>query len=215
MERVARSPAAALGQSPTMEGLGLTQEGLETNPVMTELLMANLWADEDGIDLNGWLPQYVRARYSGALPPQLNRAWAALRSSVYTDHAPDRPACCPTMMIVNRESKLCDRRRRLADQARIPVQGRWACATCQCVATAPARCPRISLPCRTVLRSLAVRVSATRTAWSRRGSSSSRRRRRSQVSPTVQIWSFGRRLSQSHVWSVLGSRAGEAAPVRK
>ena len=104
MERVARSPAAALGQSPTMEGLGLTQEGLETNPVMTELLMANLWADEDGIDLNGWLPQYVRARYSGTLPPQLNRAWAALRSSVYTDHAPDRPACCPTMMIVNRES---------------------------------------------------------------------------------------------------------------
>ena len=105
MERVARSPAAALGQSPTMEGLGLTQEGLETNPVMTELLMANLWADEDGIDLNDWLPQYVRARYSGTLPPQLNRAWAALRSSVYTDHAPDRPACCPTMMIVNRESK--------------------------------------------------------------------------------------------------------------
>ena len=90
MERVARSPAAALGQSPTMEGLGLTQEGLETNPVMTELLMANLWADEDGIDLNGWLPQYVRARYSGALPPQMEHD---LQTMPLLERPPFKDAC--------------------------------------------------------------------------------------------------------------------------
>jgi alpha-N-acetylglucosaminidase len=48
MDTVAQAPAWAWSQSPTMSGLGLTQEGLEQNPVMADLLADNLWELANG-----------------------------------------------------------------------------------------------------------------------------------------------------------------------
>jgi alpha-N-acetylglucosaminidase len=83
METVATEPAKALNdaKSGNMKGIGLTMEGIEQNPVMYELMMANTWR-RDIIDLNSWLPQYIRNRYGTENNHALN-AWKVLRKTVY------------------------------------------------------------------------------------------------------------------------------------
>jgi alpha-N-acetylglucosaminidase len=83
METVATEPAKALNDanSKNMKGIGLTMEGIEQNPVMYELMMANTWR-RDTIDLNTWLPQYIRNRY-GAEDNHALKAWDVLRKTVY------------------------------------------------------------------------------------------------------------------------------------
>jgi alpha-N-acetylglucosaminidase len=60
---VARARQAGAG----MRGVGLTMEGIETNPVMYEMMMDNVW-EVRPLDLDAWLPRYVccRARPSPA-----------------------------------------------------------------------------------------------------------------------------------------------------
>ena len=84
METVATEPAKALkdANSKKMKGIGLTMEGIEQNPVLYELLLDNIWK-KDTINLDQWLPQYIRNRY-GSLNPHAVKAWDILRRTVYT-----------------------------------------------------------------------------------------------------------------------------------
>ncbi len=84
MEVIATQPAAALKdpKSGKMVGIGLTMEGIEQNPVLYELMMANTWQSET-IDLNAWLPQFVRNRY-GKNNQHALKAWDILRKTVYS-----------------------------------------------------------------------------------------------------------------------------------
>ncbi|WP_316798100.1 alpha-N-acetylglucosaminidase [Pedobacter frigidisoli] len=83
MDVVATQPAAALRhpQSGKMKGIGLSMEGIEQNPVLYELMMANVWTSKP-INLDNWLPEFVRNRYG---TPDVNAitAWLILRQTVY------------------------------------------------------------------------------------------------------------------------------------
>ncbi len=47
-----------------MQGLGLTMEAIDNDPVMYDLMMENVWAGEVGTpDLDAWLRRYVERRY--------------------------------------------------------------------------------------------------------------------------------------------------------
>jgi alpha-N-acetylglucosaminidase len=83
METIANEPAKALkdGKRGNLQGIGLTMEGIEQNPVMYELMMANTW-NHDIIDLNEWLPKFVRNRY-GVENADAIAAWNILRNTVY------------------------------------------------------------------------------------------------------------------------------------
>jgi alpha-N-acetylglucosaminidase len=84
IETVATEPANALNdkKSGKLEGIGLTMEGIEQNPVMYELMTSHTWRNEP-IDLNVWLPQFVYNRY-GVKNDDAWKAWDILRKTVYT-----------------------------------------------------------------------------------------------------------------------------------
>jgi alpha-N-acetylglucosaminidase len=84
METVATEPAHALHDkvSGQLKGIGLTMEGIEQNPVIYELMTSHTWRDQP-VDLNVWLPQYVRNRY-GVQNAHAEKAWDILRNTVYT-----------------------------------------------------------------------------------------------------------------------------------
>lgn len=84
METVATAPANALHDTARgrLSGIGLTMEAIEQNPVMYELMMHHTW-NNDAIDLNTWLPQYVRNRYGTGNQYAL-KAWDILRHTVYS-----------------------------------------------------------------------------------------------------------------------------------
>ncbi|MEO8405977.1 MAG: alpha-N-acetylglucosaminidase, partial [Chitinophagaceae bacterium] len=84
MDVVAKAPAEALHdpKSGQMKGIGLTMEAIEQNPVLYELMTGNTWQDEV-IDLDKWLPQYLRNRYGTENEHAVN-AWNTLRKTVYT-----------------------------------------------------------------------------------------------------------------------------------
>ncbi|WP_231491581.1 alpha-N-acetylglucosaminidase [Pedobacter sp. Leaf170] len=84
MDVVATEPAAALNnpQSGKMSGIGLSMEGIEQNPVLYELMMANTWQSTP-INVNTWLPKFVRNRY-GTENANAVKAWDILRKTVYT-----------------------------------------------------------------------------------------------------------------------------------
>jgi len=83
MEGAANDPAKALNDSLSgnMKGIGLTMEAIEQNPVIYELMMENAWRN-DVIDLDKWLPRYVRNRY-GIENEHALKAWKVLRATVY------------------------------------------------------------------------------------------------------------------------------------
>ena len=83
METVASEPANALNDSNrgNLVGIGLTMEGIEQNPVMYELMTSHTWQNEP-IDLNEWLPQFVFNRYGVRNDDALN-AWNVLRNTVF------------------------------------------------------------------------------------------------------------------------------------
>ncbi len=83
METAAKAPAEALHDvtSGQLKGIGMTMEAIEQNPVLYELMMDNTWRNEP-IDLNEWLPKYVRNRYGKEDTHAMN-AWNTLRQTVY------------------------------------------------------------------------------------------------------------------------------------
>jgi len=84
MDVVATAPAEALNnpQSGKMKGIGLSMEGIEQNPVLYELMMDNAWQAKP-IDLNKWLPKFVRNRYGKSNVNAL-KGWEILRKTVYS-----------------------------------------------------------------------------------------------------------------------------------
>lgn len=80
MEAMADGYRRALAESPALAGVGMTMEGIETNPVMYELLSDMPWEEE--FDLGGWLKDFAETRY-GRPHPAATRAWELLARSVY------------------------------------------------------------------------------------------------------------------------------------
>jgi alpha-N-acetylglucosaminidase len=83
MDGVAAGAALALKDkaSGKMEGIGLTMEGIATNPVLYELMMEQAWQDEP-VDVDVWLRKYARNRYGRDMPAAVE-AWQVLRRTVY------------------------------------------------------------------------------------------------------------------------------------
>ncbi|WP_211220720.1 alpha-N-acetylglucosaminidase [Dyadobacter beijingensis] len=83
MDGVAAGPAQAWNDpgKKRLEGIGLTMEAIEQNPVIYELMMDHTWRTTP-IDLDQWLAAYARNRY-GISSPELNKAWQILRQTVY------------------------------------------------------------------------------------------------------------------------------------
>lgn len=83
IDGVAAGPSLARqdAASGKMSGLGLTMEAIEQNPVLYELLTDHTWRTQP-INLDEWLPNYLRNRYGSAGEPVL-RAWKVLRQTVY------------------------------------------------------------------------------------------------------------------------------------
>ncbi len=83
MDEVAAGPAMALNspESGHLEGIGLTMEGIEQNPVIYELMMENSWRSQP-ISLQEWIPKYIRCRY-GAANDHLFSAWQVLHQTAY------------------------------------------------------------------------------------------------------------------------------------
>ena len=84
MNGVADGPASALKDpaSKKMEGIGLTMEAIEQNPILYELMTANTWQTEP-INLDNWIKQYQLNRY-GNLNKYTAQAWKTLRNTVYS-----------------------------------------------------------------------------------------------------------------------------------
>lgn len=83
MDAAATDPAGALADTASgkLQGIGLTMEGIATNPVLYELMLQNTWQSEP-IDLHKWLPSYILNRYSFTTPG-LEKAWDILHHTVY------------------------------------------------------------------------------------------------------------------------------------
>ncbi|WP_053374983.1 alpha-N-acetylglucosaminidase [Paenibacillus sp. FJAT-27812] len=85
-------------QSGQLAGIGLAMEGIETNPVMYDLVTDMVWRNE-APDMKAWLAMYIRRRY-GKWLPEASEAWSLLHGSVYN---------CNTMQQGATESIICAR----------------------------------------------------------------------------------------------------------
>ncbi|MGH2644534.1 MAG: alpha-N-acetylglucosaminidase C-terminal domain-containing protein, partial [Chitinophagaceae bacterium] len=100
MHNVAYEPATILNSSNSgkMVGIGLTPEGIDQNPALYQLMLANVWCNEP-IPLDNWLQRYALNRY-GKANEQVNKAWKILKNTVY--HAPQTAGNGPASMITAR-----------------------------------------------------------------------------------------------------------------
>ena len=83
MQGVADGPAKALNDTASgrIEGIGLTMEAIEQNPVIYELMMQHTW-QRDPIQLEAWLSKYAYNRY-GIKSDSLEKAWQILTQTAY------------------------------------------------------------------------------------------------------------------------------------
>ena len=83
MDGVASGPAVALKDpnSKNLQGIGLTMEAIEQNPVIYELMMQHTWQDTP-VELNDWLAKYAKNRYKTD-DKTLVDAWQVLRQTAY------------------------------------------------------------------------------------------------------------------------------------
>ncbi len=77
---ICRNYPEAATQSRTLRGIGLTMEGIETNPVLYELMSELPW--RGSVDASRWIQTYARVRY-GKPSPEAEQAWELLLQSVY------------------------------------------------------------------------------------------------------------------------------------
>jgi alpha-N-acetylglucosaminidase len=83
IEELAKGPALALHnpEAGSMQGIGLTMEAIEQNPVLYELMAQNTWQNEP-IDLNEWLKTYILNRY-GHINQHAIKVWQVLKKTAY------------------------------------------------------------------------------------------------------------------------------------
>lgn len=83
MEGIAQGPAQALHdpKAGKLQGIGLTMEAIEQTPVLYELMMENVWQDQQ-IDVDQWLKKYILNRY-GNVNAHTVKAWDVLKKTVY------------------------------------------------------------------------------------------------------------------------------------
>jgi len=95
-----QEPVNTIGQSRSgrMSGIGLAMEGIETNPVVYDLMTDMIWRTESP-GLTEWLEGYIERRY-GKVVPQALQAWLLLADSVYN---------CTTVQQGAVESIICAR----------------------------------------------------------------------------------------------------------
>lgn len=73
--------AQAAEASPALKGIGLTPEGIETNPVVYELMCELPWRG-GSVNAEQWVADYAKARY-GTATEGIASAWQLLRNSLY------------------------------------------------------------------------------------------------------------------------------------
>ncbi|WP_042131612.1 alpha-N-acetylglucosaminidase [Paenibacillus sp. FSL R5-0345] len=100
LDRIAHDPITTLHnpQAGRMCGIGMAMEGIETNPVMYDLLVDTVWRSEAN-DVGEWLEGYIERRY-GKVVPAAQEAWNLLQKSVYN---------CNTVQQGGMESFICAR----------------------------------------------------------------------------------------------------------
>lgn len=83
IEGVAKGPVQALNDpnKGNLQGLGLTMEAIEQNPVLYALTMRHAW-DSSPLDLDKWLDGYIRNRY-GKVTPENREVWQILKRTAY------------------------------------------------------------------------------------------------------------------------------------
>lgn len=95
IENVTVDPVAALAESPSLVGYGLTMEAQEGNEVVYALLLAQAWS-RTPIDTAQYFHDWATRRYHttspSPLPPSLRTAWYTLRTTVYNNTAVLAPA---------------------------------------------------------------------------------------------------------------------------
>ncbi len=64
-----------------LSGIGMTQEGLDYNPVIFDFVLEMTWRDA-AVDIDKWIDQYAIRRY-GQSNPHAQKAWRILRNTVY------------------------------------------------------------------------------------------------------------------------------------
>jgi len=86
VENVTVNPIAALANSSSLVGFGLTMEGEEGNEIMYDILLDQAWS-KTSLNSSTYFSQWVTSRYSGArtLPTDLYQTWDILRQTVYNN----------------------------------------------------------------------------------------------------------------------------------
>ncbi len=84
MNEVAKGPYRTFcdSRSGHMQGIGLTPEAIETNPVIFEMMLDNVWR-ADSIEVQPWLHAYAHSRY-GKVNDTIDAAWDILYRTVYS-----------------------------------------------------------------------------------------------------------------------------------
>ncbi|KAH8693903.1 putative alpha-N-acetylglucosaminidase [Talaromyces proteolyticus] len=83
---ITENPIAALHNSTSLVGFGLSMEGQEGNEIVYDLLLDQAWT-ETPIDTEAYFHDWVTARYAGSnsIPDEIYTAWDTLRTTVYNN----------------------------------------------------------------------------------------------------------------------------------
>lgn len=86
VENVTVNAAAALRNSSSLVGYGLTPEGQEGNEVMYQLLLDQAWSNT-ALNTDDYFHEWTQVRYaeSGRVPREMYEAWDILRTTVYNN----------------------------------------------------------------------------------------------------------------------------------
>ena len=87
IENVTQNSVAALQESSSMVGVGLTMEGQEGNEIMYDLMLDQAWSHTP-IDTESYFAKWVSTRYGSSgdvLPKHLHSAWELVRPTVYNN----------------------------------------------------------------------------------------------------------------------------------
>ncbi len=99
LDAIASQPTDALSDkdaSKTLTGIGFTPEGIETNPVVSDLWSDMIWTSK-APDMTSWINRYAQCRYHSNLP-SLQQAWQGFYHTAYGTYPesrrPSEPVFC-------------------------------------------------------------------------------------------------------------------------